>query len=110
MKLLTKANEKKLPPLYSQENVKDPIAQVKFFCPWNQWTWYAAEYDHETGRFFGLVHGFETELGYFMLSELASVKGPGIFRSIGIERDMHFDPRPLSECRKLHERKLGCVS
>ena len=104
MKLLTKAIEKKLPAFYSQEHVEDCIAQVKFFCPWNQWTWYATEYNPETGVFFGLVHGFETELGYFSLEELESVKGPGIFASLGIERDMHFTPRPLSECKALHER------
>jgi len=104
MKMLTKALEKKLPALYSQEDVEDPNVIVKFFCPWNQWTWYATEYDPETRRFFGLVHGFETELGYFTLEELESVRGPGMWHSLKIERDMHFGPKTLSECRKLHER------
>ena len=93
--LLTKALRKKLPPLYSQENVKDPIAVVKFFTPWSYWTWYATEFDGEN-KFFGLVQGHEEELGYFHLSELQSVRGP---YGLKIERDMHFDPQPLSEAR-----------
>jgi len=94
MMLLTKEIKKRLPALYSQENVEDPIAQVKFFCPWNQWTWYATEFDGED-TFFGKVVGHETELGYFSLSELQSVKGRW---GLGIERDMHWKPKPLSQC------------
>ena len=62
---------------------------VKFFCPWNQWTWFATEGEREGAdwRFFGMVHGHEKELGYFLLSELAAVRGPGGLR---IERDMYF--------------------
>ena len=57
-------------------NQQDPIVQVKFFCPWNQWTWYATEFD-EVDTFFGKVVGQETELGYFSFTELQSVAGPG---------------------------------
>lgn len=42
----------------------------------------------------GLVDGFFEELGYFTLSELESVQGPF---GLGIERDKHFKPKPLSE-------------
>lgn len=95
MKLLTKALRAKLPPLYANEHVADPIAVVKFFHPMSNWTWYATEFDG-VDRFFGLVEGHETELGYFSLSELASVK----VRGLGIERDLHFSPTPLSKLRK----------
>jgi hypothetical protein len=97
MKLLTAEILKRLPPLYSQENVKDPIAQVKFFTPWSNWTWYATEYDPKERMFFGLVQGLETELGYFSLDELESVRGPA---GLAIERDMYWSPRPLSEIRR----------
>ena len=40
-----------LPPLYSQEASKDPVVQVKFFCPWNQWTWFATEGEARDGDF-----------------------------------------------------------
>ena len=25
----------------------DTLAQVKFFTPWSNWTWYASEYDEK---------------------------------------------------------------
>lgn len=93
MKLLTKTVQSQLPALYSQENNSNPIARVKFFTPWSNWTWYATEFDGED-TFFGLVEGFEKELGYFSLSELQSITGPFGLR---IERDLHFKPTPLKE-------------
>ena len=95
MMLLTKEIRKKLPPLYSQEDKgENAIAQVKFFTPDNNWTWYATEFDGKD-LFFGKVIGFETELGYFSLSELQSTKGP---LGLHIERDKFFDPKPLKDC------------
>ena len=96
MKLLTKELIEKLPPLYANEEVADPIALVKFFDPCGSWTWYATEYEPETRTFFGLVKGMEEELGYFTLDELESVKGP---LGLGIERDLWFKPTPLSKLR-----------
>ena len=93
MKLMTKEIQKKLPKLYSQEDNSNPTIQVKFFCPWNQWTWYGIEYDGKD-TFFGYVIGHEKEYGYFTLSELKSVKG---FMGLGIERDLHFKPKPIKE-------------
>ena len=96
-KFLTKENLKALPPLYSQESKgEDAIAHVKFFQPWGEWTWYATEFDPKQGLFFGKVHGWETELGYFSLAELQAVRGPV---GLKIERDMHFTPTPLKECK-----------
>jgi len=96
MKLLTKAIKNKLPKLNSQENIKDPKVQVKFFCPWNQWTWYGIEFDGED-LFFGYVIGFENELGYFSLNELKSIKG---YMGLGIERDLYFKETSLSEIKE----------
>lgn len=93
MKLLTEELRRALPALYSTENNIDPLAVAKFFTPWSNWTWYATEFDGED-TFFGLVHGFERELGYFSLSELESITGPA---GLGIERDLHFKPTPLSQ-------------
>jgi len=96
MKLLTKEILKRLPALYSQENNPDPIVQVKFFDPCGSWTWYATEFDGKD-IFFGMVDGFEKELGNFSLSELQSFKGR---LGLGIERDLYFTPKPLSEIMK----------
>ena len=113
MKLLTKEILNKLvkAPLYSQDGKLNPEIIVKFFCPWNQWTWYAIEgsptcpecgaFDCNEGHvdkteftFFGLVVGQETELGYFNLRELESVRGPG---GLKIERDMYFGGKFLNK-------------
>ena len=95
MKLLTKEIADKLPALYSQEDVADPVAQVKFFDPTGSWSWYATEFDGQD-LFFGFVDGFEKELGYFSLSELESLQLPF---GLTIERDKFFEPKPLSEIR-----------
>ena len=94
MKLLTKEILEKLPKLYSQEEKGlDAVAVVKFFTPDSNWTWYATEFDGDD-LFFGLVDGFEKELGYFRLSELQSVKGA---LGLPIERDMYFKPKTIKE-------------
>ena len=97
MKLLTKAIEKKLPALYSQDGKGDNAkVYVKFFTPWSTWTWYATEYDPETGDFFGYVIGHAKELSYFNLYELQSIKGPF---GLKIERDILFETATLGEIK-----------
>jgi len=96
MLLLTQELKEQLPPLYSNERVPDPIAVCKFFTPDSSWTWFATEFDGND-LFFGLVVGLETELGYFSLSDLENVKGPF---GLPIERDLYFQPTPLSELRQ----------
>ena len=93
MKLLTKAIEKALPALYSTEDTPtaDKRAAVKFFTPDSNWTWFAVEGSRQEDGdmlFFGLVDGFEKEWGYFMLSELSSIRGP---MGLPVERDMYYD-------------------
>ena len=100
-KFITKANLDlfKKYPLASQEKVENPLVIVKFFCPWNQWTWYATEAEiQEDGdiMFFGLVRGHEVELGYFTLAELQSVTHRS---GLKIERDMHCEGMLMSQAR-----------
>ena len=95
MKLLTKEILKKLPAQGATEGQgKDAIAQVKFFTPDSNWTWYAVEYDPDVEIFYGRVDGFEKELGYFGLGELEQIRGP---MGLKLERDLYFDPVPLRE-------------
>ena len=91
MKLMTTELKKELPTLYSQEHAQELLALAKFFTPWSNWTWYGMEFDGED-TFFGLVDGFDCELGYFSLSELESIQGPGGLR---VERDLYFKPTPI---------------
>ena len=97
--LLDDGSREKLPPLHSGEKLGlDAIPQVKFFTPDSNWTWYASEFDGED-IFFGLVSGFEVELGYFSHMELKEVKGP---LGLPIERDLHFEPKSLRELLEWH--------
>lgn len=94
MKLLTQKNINSLPALGSQDGKGgDAVAVVKFFTPDSNWTWYATEFDGKD-TFFGLVEGFEKELGYFSLSELKSVTGSF---GLHVERDMYWKPKTLRE-------------
>jgi len=103
--LLTKQNKNDLPAMYSQDGKGDNAkAVVKFFAPDSSWTWYAVEgYPvlDDTGRevdyeFFGLVDGFDAELGYFRLSELKKARGQ---LGLPVERDRYFRPITLGEVR-----------
>ena len=97
--LLDDETRQRLPPLYSgEEQGLDAQAQVKFFTPDSGWTWYATEFDGDD-IFFGLVAGFEVELGYFALSELWGARGP---LGLLIERDLYFEPKSLGELMELH--------
>ncbi len=103
MKLLTKDIRKKLPNFKQQDDMgKEAICYVKFFTPDAQWSWYATSGEpvldqsgNESGyQFFGLVDGFEKELGYFDLGELETAKGP---LGLPIERDLYFEPKTLKQ-------------
>lgn len=95
MKLMTKELERALPALGSEENNPDPLVRVKYFHPMSHWTWYGIDYDPKERIFFGYVEGDFNELGYFSLGELEDIKVFGL----GIERDLYFEPKPLSEIR-----------
>jgi len=104
MELLDGVSRAVLPPLYhNEEKGLEAIAPVKFFTPDSQWTWYPTEFD---GRdiCFGLVSGFEVELGYFSMSELEGVRG--LF-GLPIERDLYFQPASLNELMTLHKEQRG---
>jgi len=111
MKLLTEALKKQLPSLYSQQNEEDPLVICKFFNSMSSMTWYAIEgspvdedgyFDTDKEKvdflFFGWVYSDFPELGYFSLSEMQQLKVGGL----GMERDLHFTPKKLSEVKQEH--------
>lgn len=74
----------------------DPVPLVKFFNPCGAATWLVTELQEDDDTLFGLADlGFGTpELGYFSLSEIASVRLPF---GLCIERDLDFQTgHPLS--------------
>ncbi len=94
VKLMPEELKQKLPRLYAQETLgADAVAYVKYFTPDSGWTWYATEFDGDD-IFFGLVEGFEKELGYFSLGELEAARGP---MGLPIERDLYWKPKTLRE-------------
>ena len=104
-KLMTKEIGDKIPALYANENAHDHdsvLAHAKLFSPYTGWTWYVTEWDRETGLCFGLVEGFEREIGYFDLTELAEAT---VFGGVpAVERDLHWKPKTLGEIRRESSR------
>ena len=98
--LMTKELGETIPALYANDGADDPdavLARVKLFTPFSNWTWYVTEWEAETGLCFGLVQGFEEELGYFSLDELAEVTVLGGVPAV--ERDLYWKPTTLGEIR-----------
>lgn len=97
--LMTKEIEAKTPRLYANEerSAEETMITAKFFTPDSNWTWYVTEYDPEQRLCFGLVDGFEAELGYFSLDEIESVTGP---LGLSVERDRHFTPCTLADMQR----------
>ena len=100
-KLMTKELGDTIPPLYANDGADDPdavVAKVKLFSPYNGWRWYITEWQAEAGLCFGLVEGFETELGYFALDELADAT---VFGGVpAVERDLYWEPQTLGEIKR----------
>lgn len=101
MKLLTKAIIAALPALYTTQHSTDPTVHLKLFAPWGDATWFITEYDGKDTLYgYAYING-EGEMGYMSLSELESVTA---WFGLKIERDIHFDARPMSVCLKTIHR------
>ena len=96
MKLLTDELRARLPAPYSQEAEPEPTVYAKFFLPGTGWTWYVTEGSEQENDFlfFGFVVGLESEFGYFLLSELESVRTP---LGLAVERDLTFREGKLTD-------------
>ena len=100
-KLMTKELGDTIPAIGATDNAADydsVLAPAKLFSPYNGWTWYITEYDAETGLCFGLVEGFEVEIGYFDLTELAEATVLGGVPAV--ERDLYWQPVTIGEIRR----------
>lgn len=95
MKLMTKAIERKAQKQYPLGSDMDQEVVAKFFDPQGAWTWFLMNQDPEDADYlWGIVKGFEIEVGSFSLSELQKYRGR---LGLGIERDLYFSPRPAAE-------------
>lgn len=97
MKLLTKELLRRFEQVGRQEDSSNPLVIAKFFNPCGAGTWYATEYDPESREFFGYVSIFgdwNDEWGSFSLADLESYRSQF---GLGIERDLYFDEKRISE-------------
>ena len=87
-----------VPALYAQQDVENPIVHTKLFTPCSSWTWLITEYDPADNLAFGYCYDASypdgAELGYVSITELESLRLRGI---PAVERDLWFEPKPLSE-------------
>ena len=100
-KLMTKELGGKIPLIGANEHVDDfdhVLARAKLFSLYTGWRWYITEWDPETGTCFGLVEGFESEVGYFSLTELAETTV--LSRVPAVERDLYWEAKTVGEIRR----------
>lgn len=96
MELIPQEIKELIPKLYETEKQNDPIVYVKLFL--DGWTWYITELSIDNNICFGyVISPFESELGYFSLNEIKSIKGS---LGLGVERDLSFKPTKLSIIKK----------
>ena len=96
MELIPQEIKELIPKLYETEEQNDPVAYIKLFL--DGWTWYITELSIDNNICFGyVISPFESELGYFSLNEIKSIKGT---LGLSVERDLSFKPTKLSRIKK----------
>lgn len=106
MKLLTKAIQEKLPPLYTSELLREDEIKVhaKFFHTMSSASWYITEGEEReedgTWMLYGLCHIHTPELGYVDLEELENANVFGM----GIERDLYWEGTLADAWKELEAR------
>ena len=96
MELIPQNLLKTIPKLYETEEQNNPIVYIKLFL--DGWTWHITELSIDGDICFGyVVSPFESELGYFSLKELETIKGA---LGLSVERDLSFKPTALAIIRK----------
>ena len=94
--LMTREITEGLPRLYEQDGAEDLTVYVHYFSCVNGWDWWLLEFDG-TDEVFGLVEGYDDELGYFSIKEMEELNRQMGFAAV--ERDEHFEPKPLGAVR-----------
>jgi len=98
MKLMTKEIEKKAKAQFVLGSDFSQNVVAKFFDPCGSWTWYLMNQDPgDPDYLWGIVKGYEVEIGSFSLNELMAYRGR---LGLGIERDLYFNPIKAAELWK----------
>lgn len=82
--LMTREIAKTAPRLYEQDGAEDPTVYAHYFSCMNGWDWWLLEFDG-TDEAFGLVEGYDDELGYFSIKEMEELNRQMGFAAV--ERD-----------------------
>jgi hypothetical protein len=95
MKLMTKEIAEKAQKQYLLGSDMEQMIVAKFFDPTGSGSWYLMNQSPDDPDYlWGIVKGFEVEMGSFSLSELQNFRGR---LGIGIERDLYFRPIKAKE-------------
>ena len=89
MKLMTKAIQEQAEKQYDLGSDMEQMVVAKFFDAMGSWKWFLMNKDKDDDYCWGIVKGFEVEMGSFSIDELESIKLPF---GLGIERDTLFEP------------------
>jgi len=95
-------------PPYSQDGVRDPLVIAKLFDIFSPATWFLIEYNSKHKVALGYVVGLmQDELGFIPIDDLEN-KYYQFFSCLvpGIERDIFFEKKPLSEALKIHRKTV----
>jgi hypothetical protein len=95
MEKLKKAHE-------HDDGTSDAEVLVHYFNPTGQGDWYIVDIDNDEDTMFGLCCLDYAELGYVSLNELKSIK---VRMGLGIERDIHWNVKKISECTQEAHKK-----
>ena len=91
MQLLTKKITEMAHKQYPKGSDFDQMVVAKFFDAFGSWSWYLMNIDPADDDYcWGIVKGFEVEMGSFLMSELKSLKVNNLVPRI--ERDLYFKP------------------
>ena len=86
MKLLTKEITEKATKQYDKGSDMEQMVVAKYFDAMGDWKWFLMNMGEDEDYCWGIVKGFEVEMGSFLLSDLKETLG------LRFQRDLYFEP------------------
>ena len=86
MKLLTKKIKEQAKEQYDKGSDMEQMVVAKYFDAMGDWKWFLMNMGEDEDYCWGIVKGFEVEMGSFLLSDLKEALG------LRFQRDLYFEP------------------
>ena len=86
---MTKEIQEKAEKQFDKGSDMEQMVVAKYFDAMGGWKWFLMNKKKDDSYCWGIVKGFEVEMGSFSIDELESIKLPF---GLGIERDTLFEP------------------